>query len=97
MEVDKKASSHVLADRIVGAAGAGASPVAVVLHLPALPCGSPGGVLDLDLELSWDFLQRLLDPGQDPVLDLDLRDVSAVSLHNNVELSIHKLNLAAGE
>ena len=97
MEVDNKASSHVLTDRIVGAAGAGASPVAVVLHLPALPCGSPGGVLDLDLELSWDFLQRLLDPGQGPVLGLNPRDVSAVSLHNNAELSIHKFNLGAGE
>ena len=97
MEVDNKASSHVHTDRITGAAGAGTRPVAVVLHLPALPRGSPGGVLYLDLELSWDFLQRLLDLCQSPVLDLNLRDVSAVSLHNNTELSIHKLNLGAGE
>ena len=87
----------MLTDRFVGVTGAGASPVAVVLHLPALPRGSPGGVLDLDLELSRDFPQRLLDLCQGPVLDLNLRDVSAVSLHNNAELSIHKLNLGAGE
>ena len=97
MEVDNKASSRVLTDRFVGVTGAGELPVAVVLHLPALPRGSPWGVLDLDLELSRDFLQRLLDLCQSPVLDLNLRDVSAVSLHNNAELSIHKLNLGAGE
>ena len=97
MEVDNKASPRVLTDRFVGVTGAGELPVAVVLHLPALPRGSPGGVLYLDLELSWDFLQRLLDLCQSPVLDLNLRDVSAVSLHNNAELFIHKLNLGAGE
>ena len=87
----------MLTDRFVGVTGAGELPVAVVLHLPALPRGSPWGVLDLDLELSWDLSQRLLDLCQSPVLDLNLRDVSAVSLHNNAELSIHKLNLGAGE